>query len=153
MKKNAKRSSFPKKSSRILRKGNRLEQYQFIAQYHNEFGVRWLLDRFHIYPNSYYNYRKNRKAGYLADKEKKKQQILSIYYEYDRRPGYRMVIIFLRRRGIRLSRSKAGCPYDNSPMESFYGTFKSEFIRQNRFETDQELNESTLDYIYSYYNQ
>ena len=48
--------------------------------------------------------------------------------------------------------SKAGCPYDNSPMESFYGTFKSEFIRQNRFETDQELNESTLDYVYGYYN-
>ena len=65
-----KRSSFPKKSSRILRKGNRLEQYQFIDQYYNEFGVRWLLDRFHIYPNSHYNYKKNRKAGYLADKEK-----------------------------------------------------------------------------------
>ena len=105
LKKNAKRSSFPKKSSRILRKGNRLEQYQFIDQYHNEFGVRWLLDRFHIYPNSYYNYKKNKKAGYLADKEKKKQQILSIYYEYDRRPGYRMMVIFLRRRGIRLSRA------------------------------------------------
>ena len=65
--------------NRILRKGNRLEQYRFIDQYHNEFGVRWLLARFHIYPNSYYNYRKNRKAGYLTDKEKKKQQILSIY--------------------------------------------------------------------------
>ena len=35
-------------------------------------------------------------------------------------------------KGIRQSMSKAGCPYDNSPMESFYGTFKSEFIRQNR---------------------
>ena len=89
----------------ILRKGNRLEQYRFIDQYHNEFGVRWLLARFHIYPNSYYNYKKNRKASYLADKEKKKQQILSIYYEYDRRPGYRMMVIFLRRRGIRLSRT------------------------------------------------
>ena len=44
--------------------------------------------------------------------------------------------------------SKAGCPYDNSPMESFYGTFKSEFIRQNRFETDQELNESTLERLF-----
>ena len=232
--------------------------------------------------------RRLRKKLEEAEKEKKKQQILSIYYEYDRRPGYRMMVIFLRRRGIRLSRttvlkymrelklrsvvipkksryrkgdcykkfnnllkqdftairpnekwctdftylnlsdgakryncsiidlydksvlatlnskrideelaiqtlqialdrnpvkgkiilhsdqgsqytsraftefcegkgiqqsmSKAGCPYDNSPMESFYGTFKSEFIRQNRFETDQELNESTLDYVYGYYN-
>ena len=45
------------------------------------------------------------KAGYLADKEKKKQQILSIYYEYDGRPGYRMMVIFLKRRGISLSRT------------------------------------------------
>ena len=59
---------------------------------------------------------------------------------------------FCEGKGIRQSMSKAGCPYDNSPMESFYGTFKSEFIRQNRFETDQELNESTLDYVYGYYN-
>ena len=30
---------------------------------------------------------------------KKKQQILSIYYEYDRHPGYRRMVIFLRRKG------------------------------------------------------
>ena len=62
------------------------------------------------------------------------------------------VAIIQYRRRIRQSMSKAGCPYDNSPMESFYGTFKSEFIRQNRFGTDHELNESTLDYVYGYYN-
>jgi len=38
-------------------------------------------------------------------KKRKKQQILSIYYEYDGRPGYRMMVIFLRRRGISLSRT------------------------------------------------
>jgi len=59
---------------------------------------------------------------------------------------------FCEGKGIQQSMSKAGYPYDNSPMESFYGTFKSEFIRQNRFETDQELNKSTLDYVYGYYN-
>ena len=36
---------------------------------------------------------------------KKRKQILSIYYEYDRRPGDRMMVIFLRRRGISLSRT------------------------------------------------
>ena len=35
---------------------------------------------------------------------------------------------FCEEKGIQQSMSKAGCPYDNSPMESFYGTFKSEFI-------------------------
>lgn len=53
---------------------------------------------------------------------------------------------------ITQSMSKAGCPYDNPPMESFYGTFKAEFIRQNGFETDIELNKRTLDYVYGYYN-
>ena len=36
---------------------------------------------------------------------------------------------FCEGKGIQQSTSKAGCLYDNSPMESFYGTFKSEFIR------------------------
>lgn len=59
---------------------------------------------------------------------------------------------FCEENRVTQSMSKAGCPYDNSPMESFYGTFKAEFIRQNSFETDRELNESTLDYVYGYYN-
>ena len=32
------------------------------------------------------------------------------------------------------SMSKAGCPYDNSCMESFYGTFKGEFIWKHQFD-------------------
>lgn len=59
---------------------------------------------------------------------------------------------FCKEKHIKQSMSKAGCPYDNSPMESFYGTFKAEFIRQNRFETDIELNEGISDYVYGYYN-
>ena len=53
---------------------------------------------------------------------------------------------------IKQSMSRAGCPYDNSPMESFYGTFKAEFVNKHRFSTDQELNEATMDYVYVYYN-
>ena len=68
-------------------------------------GVRWLLVRFRLYLNAYYSYKKNKKAVYLENKEKKKQEILDIYYEYDRRPGYQMMVIFLRRRGISLSRT------------------------------------------------
>ena len=68
-------------------------------------------------------------------------------WKKQKRKSSRAFTEFCEGKGIRQSMSKAGCPYDNSPMESFYGTFKSEFIRQNRFETDQELNESTLDYV------
>ena len=54
--------------------------------------------------------------------------------------------------GIKQSMSRAGCPYDNSPMESFYGTMKAEFIHKHRFSSDQELNNATMDYVYVYYN-
>lgn len=53
---------------------------------------------------------------------------------------------------ITQSMSKAGCPYDNSPMESFYGTFKAEFINKRHFGNDDELNQATTDYVYGYYN-
>ena len=54
--------------------------------------------------------------------------------------------------GIKQSMSKAGCPYDNSPMESFYGTFKAEFINQHSFASDEDLDNATDDYVYGYYN-
>ena len=53
---------------------------------------------------------------------------------------------------IQQSMSKAGCPYDNSVMENFFGTFKEEFIKQHVFDTDEELNNGTIDYVYGYYN-
>ena len=43
-----KENLFLKKSGGILCKGNRLEAYRFIEQYHNEFGIRWLLGRLDI---------------------------------------------------------------------------------------------------------
>lgn len=59
---------------------------------------------------------------------------------------------YCKEEGIRQSMSKAGCPYDNSPMESFYGTFKAEFINKHHFSSDEELNNATMDYVYVYYN-
>lgn len=59
---------------------------------------------------------------------------------------------FCKNNRITQSMSKAGCPYDNSCMESFYGTFKGEFVWKHQFETDEVLNKQTLDYIYGYYN-
>lgn len=59
---------------------------------------------------------------------------------------------FCKEAGILQSMSKRGCPYDNSPMESFYGTFKAEFIRKHRFSSDEELNKATKEYVYVYYN-
>ncbi len=59
---------------------------------------------------------------------------------------------YCKEEGIQQNMSKAGCPYDNSPMESFYGTFKTEFISKYRFSTDEKRNNATMDYVYVYYN-
>jgi len=48
--------------------------------------------------------------------------------------------------------SKAKHPYDNSPMESFYGTFEAEFINKQRFSADGEQNKAPMEYVYNYYN-
>ena len=43
-----------------------------------------------------------------------------------------------RELGISQSMSRAGCPYDNAPMERDYNTLKTELIYQYRFETAAE---------------
>lgn len=45
-----------------------------------------------------------------------------------------------RELGISQSMSRAGCPYDNAPMERYYNTLKIELIYQYRFETAAELD-------------
>ena len=72
-----------KKSSSILYEGNRLEAYLFIQKHCKKFGLRWLLRKFHICPNAYYNYLKNRKADYLKKKMAIKASIQEIYHSHD----------------------------------------------------------------------
>ncbi len=63
----------------------------------------WLLGKFNIKPNAYYNYKKHRKADYYAQKNKIKDNIEDLYHEYAGRPGYRMMRIFLLRKNINIS--------------------------------------------------
>lgn len=53
--------------------------------------------------------------------------------------------------GIRLSRSKKGCPWENGYQESFYDKFKLELGDPNRFETLGELVSAIYETIH-YYN-
>lgn len=95
--------SLPKKSRGILCKGTRLEAYQFLDQYRKEFGTRWLLQRLSICPNAYYNYRKQRKAAYYAQKEAVLSQIEKLYHHYNGVPGYRTMTVYLQRKGYSYS--------------------------------------------------
>ena len=63
-----------KKSGGILCEGNRLDAYRFIQKYNKGFGLRWLLRKFNICPNAYYNYLKNRKADYHQHKDEINQK-------------------------------------------------------------------------------
>lgn len=70
---------FLKKSSSILCEGSKVDKYDFINKNASIYGLRWLLKRFNIYPNAYYNYLRNRKAKYYSRKNKIKNTIIHIY--------------------------------------------------------------------------
>ena len=61
--------------------------------------------------------------------------------------------MFCNEHGIIQSMSKAGCPYDNAPMERYYNTLKAELINRYYFSTDEELRTAIAEFAYSWYNQ
>ncbi len=61
-------------------------------------------------------------------------------------------IHYCESRGICQSMSKAGCPYDNAPMERFYNTLKNELIYPNHFYDAASLDEALNRYVYVWYN-
>lgn len=59
---------------------------------------------------------------------------------------------FCKSVNITQSMSRAGCPYDNAPMERFYNTMKTELFYQYYFKSYEELNKNLMDYIFIWYN-
>ena len=51
------------------------------------------------------------------------------------------------------SMSKAGCPYDNSCMESFYASLKKEYIRRKEYATLEAIRADLFYYIELFYNR
>lgn len=77
--------------------------YRFIEENHAVFGLRWLLKKMDIYPNAYYNYLKHRKASYYEERNKRLQEIETIYHAHNGVDGYRQIRAYLARKGIQLS--------------------------------------------------
>jgi len=50
------------------------------------------------------------------------------------------------------SMSRKGDPWDNAPMESFWGTLKRELVHHERFETRAEAKAKIFEYIEVFYN-
>lgn len=65
--------------------------------------MRWLLRKFEITPNAYYNFLKNRKSAYHTQKQKVLNEIHTIYHEHGGVDGYRSMKVYLERKGMYLS--------------------------------------------------
>ena len=48
--------------------------------------------------------------------------------------------------------SRAGCPYDNAPMERYFNTLKSELIYQHSYSSEEKLFADIDDYVLLWYN-
>ena len=51
---------------------------------------------------------------------------------------------------IQQSMSRAGCPYDNAPMERFFNTLKNDYYYLHRFRNEIELDNGIYDFILKY---
>jgi len=67
------------------------------------FGLRWLLNRFGIFPNAYYNHLKNRKAEHCRNKAKIVSVITETYHARKGIPGYRLMTALLKSKEISIS--------------------------------------------------
>jgi putative transposase len=59
----------------------------------------------------------------------------------------------LRDHGMRVSMSRKGNCYDNAPIESFFGTLKTELVHHHRYGTREEAEREIREYIDLFYNR
>ncbi|TWA81589.1 integrase-like protein [Azospirillum brasilense] len=59
----------------------------------------------------------------------------------------------MRAHGIVQSMSRKGNCWDNAPMESFFGTAKSELVHQQRYPTREAAKRDLFAYMEGYYNR
>lgn len=60
--------------------------------------------------------------------------------------------VFCEQAHIQQSMSRAGCPYDNAPMERYYNTLKSERINHFAYKTKDDLDTAVNEFAYVWYN-
>jgi len=83
---------------------------------------------------------RNRKAPYIHHSDRGSQYACHEYRD------------LLRDYGIRASMSRKGNPYDNATMESFFGTIKTEEIKDRLYPSHQAARAELFAYIEAFYN-
>ena len=64
----------------------------------------------------------------------------------------RAFVEFCESVNVTQSMSKAGCPYDNAPMERYFNTLKNECTRLYEFQTEEALYQAVEEFAYVTYN-
>jgi putative transposase len=59
----------------------------------------------------------------------------------------------LKNHGIQVSMNGVGSWYDNAPMESFFGTLKSELVHHRAYQTRDEARTDLFFYVEAFYNR
>ena len=59
---------------------------------------------------------------------------------------------YCEEKGVIQSMSRAGCPYDNAPMERYFNTLKAELIYQKTYRSEQALYADIQSYTFGWYN-
>ena len=64
----------------------------------------------------------------------------------------KVFVEFCGQNGVIQSMSRAGCPYDNAPMERYFNTLKVEEVYLHRYRTEEELHSSICQFAFGWYN-
>lgn len=88
----------------------------------------------------------------LAISRRKPKKGLILHSDQGRQFASEDFIKLCKKHHIQQSMSKAGCPYDNAPMERFYNTLKNEYFNIHTFKSLEELDQGIYDFVYVKYN-
>lgn len=84
--------------------------------------------------------------------QKKKPRSITIHSDRGSQFTSKTFVEFCKNNQIRQSMSQPGCPYDNSPMERFFNTLKTELIHVKKFNTIWDLQQEIEEFSYIWYN-
>ena len=59
----------------------------------------------------------------------------------------------LAKHGLKGSMGRRGNPYDNAPMESFFGSLKTELVHRTAFPTREAAKRAIFEYVEAFYNR
>ena len=93
--------------------------------------------------------------GALQNAHKSRMEPSKVIFHSDQGTQYRSVAFVkqLFRFKMIQSHSRKGNCLDNSPMERFFRSLKTEWIRNNRIKDLEELESEIVTYIHKYYNE